>query len=84
VSVPTVLRFGPSNVLVVAETDSFPPRPLSKRCEEVRQRHVQCSDKLAERRDPDFPLPALDASDVIPMQIRARGQFFLRDAQLPS
>jgi hypothetical protein len=59
-------------------------RSCSKRGEELRQRHAKCSGKLAECRDPDFPLSALDATDVISMQICACGQLLLRDLELPA
>jgi hypothetical protein len=60
------------------------PLTLTKWRKEIRQRETERRDQPSKSRDPYVPLATLDASDVVPVQIRALRQLLLRDFQLLS
>lgn len=50
-----------------------------KRLEELGQRHAQRRDQAMKRREADVAFAALDAADVVPVQLGPSREFLLRD-----
>ena len=53
----------------------------AKRREEVCKAHAQPAGELSDRGNPDVPFTPFDAADVVPVQVRALGEFLLRNIQ---
>ena len=52
-------------------------RSLPERGEELGERHAESRGQPTERADPDVPLTAFNAADVVSMKVRACSEFFL-------